>query len=320
MKELNKHKRADRVKWFVVFLSILLLTVGLLSVITHRFTDWSGYFDQSKSATTNNTYTAVCGDSVQILSNTQAVNTSGVTQTLTAVVLPADAVDKSVDWSIRWVDNDSTTELGPISNYLTVVANSDGSNIADVTALQSFRGHEALVVVSTRVGGLSAFVTVTYNGIPSGFNFDHSLGSRTPNAMSSANYTIQTGVTETINYETINAFDDVSVDYSDFSYEITAVGMATVRFRESTVENLEDWSGSQIMDCAVTFTDTAITLNFGATLEGFINLNWLMSVDSFDDCYYLLTIKEENSGISESIKLWVETGVESISTSGSIVF
>ena len=104
---------------------------------------------------------------VSILSGATIASEDGtVSKTLTATVLPADAPNKAVDWSIAWADGDSRASEN-ISDYITVTPASDGALTATVTCKKSFRGSVAYVKVVTREGKFEATSMITFDGIPS---------------------------------------------------------------------------------------------------------------------------------------------------------
>lgn len=95
----------------------------------------------------------------------QAANGT-VSKTLTATVLPADAPDKSVDWSIKWA-SDAALKDKTLSDYITITPASDGALTATVTCKKSFRGSVAIATVTTRSGGYTASCIIEYEGVPS---------------------------------------------------------------------------------------------------------------------------------------------------------
>lgn len=74
---------------------------------------------------------------------TLAANQS-VSKTLTATVLPADAANKEVDWIVEWSINPFGANV-PVTDYLTVIPESDGSNVATVTAHKGFDGATTII-------------------------------------------------------------------------------------------------------------------------------------------------------------------------------
>ena len=70
--------------------------------------------------------------------------------TLTATVEPANAPDKSVDWSVAFVNPSSSWATGKtVTDYVTVTPTSDGALTATVACLQAF-GEQIKVTVTSR--------------------------------------------------------------------------------------------------------------------------------------------------------------------------
>jgi len=92
---------------------------------------------------------------------------------VTATVLPADAPDKTVDWSVAWA-SDASREGTDVSQYVTVVPNSDGSNVATVYCHKAFPGDFIYVTVTTRTGGYTASARCQYVGYPQTLTIDKS--------------------------------------------------------------------------------------------------------------------------------------------------
>jgi hypothetical protein len=82
---------------------------------------------------------------------------------LTATVLPENADDRTVDWSIAWANSASTWASGKnISSYLTLTPTSDGAATADLVCKAAF-GEQAIVTVTSRDNAQAkATATVDY--------------------------------------------------------------------------------------------------------------------------------------------------------------
>ncbi len=75
---------------------------------------------------------------------------SNKTVRLTATITPASASDKSVDWSVSWVNPSSTWATGKTAtDYVTVTPTSDGALTADVHFVANF-GEKIRVTVTPR--------------------------------------------------------------------------------------------------------------------------------------------------------------------------
>lgn len=69
---------------------------------------------------------------------------------LTATILPEEAFDKSVYWSVAWVDPESEWAADKtVTDYVTVTPTEDGALTANVVCLQAF-GEQVKVIVTCR--------------------------------------------------------------------------------------------------------------------------------------------------------------------------
>ena len=95
-------------------------------------------------------------------------------QQLTAVVTPADAEDKVVDWSIEWNNASSTwAKDKTVTDYVTVTPTSNGALTANVTCLQAFAEKIVVKVTLHSDTGLYATATVDYEKRVLGFDFSY---------------------------------------------------------------------------------------------------------------------------------------------------
>lgn len=179
--DLNKHKKSDKIKWIAVFLCVILLAVTVTAAITQGFKNWNPYGWLDKKQEQNEPQGVIDGDGNQMETGTvyempakmsftaaalAAANEQGVTITLQATVLPVDAQNKSVDWVVEWNTAETNGE-SPVTDFVTVTPQADGSNIVNVTCFKSFGNDTILIRVTTRDGGFSAFCIVSFVGHPS---------------------------------------------------------------------------------------------------------------------------------------------------------
>ncbi len=69
---------------------------------------------------------------------------------LTATIEPAETFDKTVDWSVAWVDPESEWAADKtVTDYVTVTPTEDGALTANVVCLQAF-GEQVKVIVTSR--------------------------------------------------------------------------------------------------------------------------------------------------------------------------
>lgn len=82
--------------------------------------------------------------------------TAETAYTLTATVTPSDAGNQLLDWSIAWVNGNSTWAKGKtVTDYVTVVPVTSGGKTATVSCLQAF-GEQIKITVKTK-GDASKF-------------------------------------------------------------------------------------------------------------------------------------------------------------------
>ena len=205
--------------------------------------------------------------------------TKTVSRTLTATVLPEDAPDRSVDWTLEWCV--PVYDGADISDYLTIEPESDGALSATVTAYQGFEGGSAYVTCTTRVGGYSAQCLITYDGAPESLVFvlDGTEYGNTSmmNLTAGQSYDIELGLRNTLG----------AVGSKYGSYEIKEVKMqgrfvaekreivnGTVKSREEVTVDLET---AKVGDLTIPTTEfMTVTLN-----ENILKVNVLRSESSF---------------------------------------
>ena len=103
-------------------------------------------------------------------SSTVAASEQSVEVQIEAYVMPENATNREVDFSIAWGEG-AQRSAEPVTNYVTVTPQSDGSRIATVACLQGFGDDTILITVTTRDGGFQATCTVTFEGTPSSLKF-----------------------------------------------------------------------------------------------------------------------------------------------------
>lgn len=146
---------------------------------------------------------------------------------VTATVLPADAPDKTVDWSVEWA-SDATRAGSDVENYVTVVPNSDGSNVATVYCHQAFTGDFIYIKVTTRTGGYTATARCQYVGHPSELTVDKSGYSSVTDSDWSANIIeVDCGSTYYFDLNLDNALGAVGSDFGDYRITMTTYGGIT---------------------------------------------------------------------------------------------
>lgn len=83
--------------------------------------------------------------------------------TLTATITPFDANNKAVDWSVSWVNANSTFASGKsVTDYVTVTPTSDGALTSNVECKQAFGEKIKITVTSRDNSDVKAECTVDY--------------------------------------------------------------------------------------------------------------------------------------------------------------
>lgn len=177
---MSKKQKNTGVKALCSVLIVLLLATIGIAIPSKGFTDWSKFKhnkpqveqpdkpgdDQKPGGGGDNIDVEQIETNGVLLSMATATADDGtVSKIITATVLPEDAPDKSVDWSIYWAD-DAPLKDKDISEYLTLTPTADGALTATVTCKKSFRGSVAIIKVETRSGGHHAICMASYDGIP----------------------------------------------------------------------------------------------------------------------------------------------------------
>lgn len=178
-------KKNNSFLFAVVFVAIILLAVSVTAALTNGFSnaDPFGWLEDLKSGDVNasgddlssgvtdedgeNLESGVLQSmpsqlnfSSQAFAMAQESGASYIEVMLQATVLPEDATNKAVDWSVAWADGSDNSDL---SEYLTVTPERDGSTIASVRCYKAF-DKKINVIVTTRDGGFTALCVVSYVG------------------------------------------------------------------------------------------------------------------------------------------------------------
>ena len=185
--EFNKHKKADSIKWGVVLLAVILLTVFVVAANTEGFSNWNPYgwfgeqeqvedptpeqelpelpdspdVEQQAGVEIHNSPLMRMSATRTMTNDPMATSTNGIT--LTATVLPSTAVDKTVDWTVEFADpTDTWAEGKTASDYVSVIPASDGALTASVTAIEAFGAQVKIVVTSRANPEAQAYCLVDY--------------------------------------------------------------------------------------------------------------------------------------------------------------
>lgn len=213
------NEKTNKIKWIAVFTAIILLFAGVISslVITIGNKPVEAKVADDIKAAIEPTENPVSDENIAPVAlkmsksfTTYAANgQQTVSKVITATVMPVDAPDKSVDWSIKWC---TPIEGKDISEYLTLTPESDGSLTATITALKGFEGGSAYVTATTRVGGFTATCLIMYDGKPESLSFTHN-GKEITNT---GTVNLTAGTTNEITLNLKNTLGAVGSKYGDF--------------------------------------------------------------------------------------------------------
>lgn len=368
----QKSSNSGAFRAFVLTLVILILAVAVTAAMTQGFTNWNpyGWFDElnaektdapeadAPEADTPKTETPAIEGEIQNSAHVKLAMSAATTSaegsksvTLTATVLPVDAPDKSVDWSVEW-DVAPTYGENPVTDYVTVTPQSDGSNVATVTCLQGFGADTITVTVTTRVGGYFAECSLSYAGLPTSLEitvtgadttYDEGWGLDLVKVYCGTTYNWDLSLDNELHYVGENF--EPSYSYSvagvgSFNYNYTQkIGISGTPTTEQGVCNFSPDSPVDmgILEDLVTVsfdTETAtLSVTPNMTVASYYIKEYFDShrswgeyqftsyTDSSKVPYIQVTVTENNTGLSASVKLQLNSVVTGVSLdSSSIVF
>lgn len=233
--ELQKHKTSDTVKWVLTLLAFILVGVMLAGIIC-------GWFDKKEQPPEQPVTEETAGGS-GLLVTPESTNKIRLTAmplsadggaevlsdgsyTLTATIMPANAENQAVDWSVNWVNSSSDWANGKsTAEYVSVIPASEGALTATVSCKRAF-GEQIKVTVTSRTDNrysadclcdyskkVTGFSITDYAGYnANGFTVSSSLNSYTFDKPSYIfNYTSTTGV---ITYSDYTVDDNFSNSFN----------------------------------------------------------------------------------------------------------
>lgn len=327
---VSKGKWISRVCGALLVLALIVCTV-IIGILTDGYTHWKADVPSSEMLQSNDEdefygYGTAKVQAVSLSMNAAAVTAANgsVSKTLTAYVYPEDAKNKAVDWTIEWLDTEETRD---ISDYLTLVPDSDGSATAQLTCLQAFDG-EALVTVTSREGAFFDTCRVLFVGNPSSVNVSCDALSLKSGSFGTY-YEIGAGNSYTFDITPDNVFGTVGAE-CNYTFEVKGHGSFKTQTQYYyTVNDGKTWEeGTEqtvniadvttvskyepsVFDWSV--SGNKLTVNVNCTLESYYtssvrNGNMITYENKFreytdDNWYYEVIVTETNSGVSTSFKV-----------------
>ncbi len=265
---------------------------------------------------------------------------NSISKTITASVYPAEAKNKTLDWTLEWLDETNTAD---ITEYLTLTPESDGSLTAVLTCYKPFTG-EALITATSREGNVFDTCRAVYVGNPDNLDIQPQGFSATSGAIGTY-YELGAENTYTFNIIPDNVFGQVGAN-CNYTYSVSAVGSIKVQdvwYRGLTdtyewqdgTESTVNISGittvskyePSVYDCSISGNKLTITIN--CTLESYyensvrtgqsVNYTQRFKEYSGDNWYYELKVTETTSGVSKTFKFRPIKVVTNVSLGADVV-
>ena len=313
--ELQKHKTGDKIKWILTLIAFILIGVMFAGILCGWFdkkdeekkepetTQTAGEFSISDADTEIMTLTAIPLAAYSVTSSDDGYTSYAVEATIT----PSTALNKAVDWSVEWVEENSDN----VTDYIKVVPEYDGALTATVTCIKAFSG-EIAVVVTTRDGGYTADCVCTFVGKPTSLEVGCSQFTA-----SGDTYALSVGTTYDFDIELDNIYHSVGSSYEDYNVTVVATGEMTVGTYESGSAGM-GWLTSSLRSATLSeFTDNILSYSVeGNVLHVTLNksivgyytsskretarlttyTDKVYSIDS--DCYFTFYVNSAKIGVS----------------------
>ena len=269
--------------------------------------------------------------SLALLDDAAAPSEAVMTATLTATVKPEDATDKAVDWSVYWIENGEGEEA-LVSDYLTINPTEDGAATATVTVHKPFGGSVIGIKVTTRVGGYSAECRATYIGKPNAAEilFPEDLQDESGRILlaPNSNYTFDILLS--------NIFGEVSDEYlaehADLSCTLVGVGSFVGHVSvgpsvpEYDKEVLLDGEKDHFIEASIVDGKLLVVVkqsieNCYYVAEGGTNGIDITYVSGAENCYFILSVTDNTSGLTAIINVRIAVTTEGVElNAGDLVF
>ena len=276
----------------------------------------------------------------------QAVNVK-----IKATVIPDDASNKAVDFSVEWgyatVHKDEA-----VTDFVTVTQEYDGSVNATVSCKKAFDTDKINIKVTTREGGFTAKCTVTFLGVAT--SMDITASDLTPVSSSERGIYYQLGTKKTYTFNIALDNDFGNVGSKNLTATIGAVG--NLYFGDEyvnsdsglgTFSNMKSKPLSTYADrfiTSVTISENVLTVTVGSDLlESFYSYkesdeyggttyydrvvfedeygltsgdgyesNAKANTEAMKSCYFTVTVTDSVSALSETIRIWLVTPVNGV--------
>lgn len=349
---MNENK-CNNIKWIAVFTSIILLFAGVVSAlviaVNNKPTEVQPADAQEEmiEATIENPIALLSMGEVQVMSATAQSESSYVSQSVTATIMPSTVVDQYVTWAISWA-SDAALKNEDISNYVQIAEGSQGNLECTLNCLKSFRGSKAILTCTTRQGGKTTAVDVAYEGIPSSLAIGSPSGAGTYNLGKDTVGLLYAGNTYSLNLSMDNIFHDVGNNFSDFTVKVSGIG--NVQYADyvksprgagynvtyddiptMTLDSMKDKLVSAKVENGVlkieakdsyfnyyeSFTENS---NYGAPYGTYTKHYYASVKDSEgNNPYFVVTVQHKTLGFSAQYKFFIGEEVDSVTTNTNTI-
>lgn len=258
-------------------------------------------------------------------------------QVIRATVLPESVANKSTTWEVYWMDNQTGDEDAAVTDYVTVTActesapymEQEGSNFCKITCKQAFSGSKVGVRVTTVVGGYTATCEVRYEGRPSHLGIHKALDEGGYEHVT-GEILLNTGTTYSFKLVPDNVFHNVGDNFDHY-------GVAGLSWEGSFVLREGYWNNNQwgygVTDVTKDASECVEMLNrfcvnSVACRDGNLVITLNNSIRSYDktssgqrsvyisgDAILCVTVKETNSGVTQTLRVKITPSVSSVALS-----
>lgn len=355
---MNNEKK-NCIKWVAVFMALILIVAGVSTTLALVIKQMKSEQNPVAIGDGKEMFEGQVYEMPSVLTFSSDATTAADTGhtasvTLTATVLPVEATNKLVDWSVAWgIANQHGEES--VTDYVTVTPQSDGSNVATVTCHKAFGNDEIIVTVTTRDGGFSANCQVLYAGVPTIIKISPTGANVITDSKWDNVNIVEVECPKTYSFEIAldNEFGLVGSTFTP-QYKLSAVAYGSVKakrdiYNASGVFQNTLYSEIPFVVHDVFESDGYISASFQKP-GGFVNVNKVSLVNgklsveakempsslsgisadrngkavySFDSYvdeklpYIAVTVTEVNTGISATINIRTVSGVQSVSLSNT---
>ncbi len=308
-----------------------ILTIILTVIIAVGAVFAVGCSSEERSNTSSNNENVLRVQSVRMamaapMTVTAADGTQYIEKSLTAIVSPSTAPNRKVDFSVMWGENASRVSE-PISDYITVVQESDGSATAKVRCHKSFGDDKIIIKVITRDGGFTDMCTVSFVGFCSDIEFDTSSLTVKNDASHGGEYVLlRTNNSYSIPIAPTNIFNDATANFVIKSGWKGQVIAALGGFSPQTfiLEDEENKGYSNYFSVDLQGNNLRLTINefsiaqnaefypgVGVNPSGW---NYLFrTIPDGQHAYFYVLVEDTLTGNTKELKFWIEATVNLVS-------